>query len=230
MYLFKKNKELVHAEIDEKIKVDYSRALVRRRQVNGNPEERLVRMSLPFPNQSSVTQLEEKWSYTITYESGVEHSKTRSKTVGFSAELAPYLEVFGVAGSLGELAVGVEKTDERTSTVSDVKTFQEQFERVVPVPPNSMVIAKHIAVMQKFKCRVDCIGVSLNPKSKVKCTVRKQNETKARPEEKEYELRDFLHLDNDPIPDKSEIIHRAVSAIYEWEDTNDVIRFDKVEQ
>lgn len=145
------------------------------------------------------------------------------------AELAPCLEILGVAGSLGSVGISYDRHKKVTTTHSEVETIEEQFERTVYIPPKSVVIAKHVQIIQKFKCDVQSIMVSFNPKKKIKCTVQKLDDTKEKTEEKEYELHEFLHVDNTPIPNRNEVVHRLVSANYKWKEIVDEIRFDTVE-
>ena len=210
-------------EIDDKFSIEYSQATVTGRHLDGWTEEKVVKMSLPYPNTTD-NDIEEKWSYTVFYEKGSQLSRTKGSGWSVGAELAPFLEVFGVAGSLGSIGISYDKSTENTTTVSEVKAVEEQFERTVYIPPRSTVIAKHVQVIKKFKCKVQSIGVSFNPKTKVKCTVRKQDDMKGKPEEKEVELHEFLCIPN--IPNKNQVIHRLVSANYEWKETVDKILFD----
>ena len=227
-FLKAKGKQLVHAEIDDKFKVDYSQAVVTGRHLDGQKEEKLVKMSLPYPNTTD-NDIQEKWSHTVSYERGSEHSHTKGSGWSVGAELAPCLEVFGVAGSLGSVGISYDRSKEVTTTFSEVKTVEEQFERTIYIPPRSTVIAKRVQVTQKFKCNVQSITVSFNPKKKVKCTVQKLGDTKEKTEEKELELHEFLNIIDPPIPNRNEIVHRLVSANYEWKETVDEIRYDTVE-
>ena len=215
-------------EIDDKFSIEYSRATVTGRHLDGRTEEKIVKMSLPYPNITD-NDIKEKWSYTVSYEKGSELSHTKGSGWSVGAELAPFLEVFGVAGSLGSIGVSFDRSTENTTTVSEVKTVEEQFERTVYIPPKSTVIAKHVQVIKKFKCKVQSIGVSFNPKKKIKCTIRKLDDTKGKPEEKEIELHNFLSIPNTPIPNRNEVIRCSVSANYEWKETVDKIRFDTVD-
>lgn len=225
-FLSKEGKELVkmNPEIDEKVKVDLSRAYVRDRRQHGAPSEKVVRTSLPFPNTSDE-ELKEVWSFTTTYEKGVEHSKMEFKKLSINAELAPCIEVMETGGSIGSVGVGYEKGTEITHTVHEMKSEEIEFKREVRIRPKSTVIAKLVTITRSFECQVERIDVSFNPKSKVKCTVRKKNDTEKKPEEKKYELRQFLRLGGDPIPDKSGTIHRSISVKYEWKETSDEIRY-----
>ena len=223
-----KGKQLVHAEYDDKLSVDFSEAIVTGRCLDGRKEEKLIKVSLPYPNTTS-NDIEEKWSYTVSYEKGSEQSRTKGSGWSVGAELAPCLEVFGFAGSPGSVGITYDRHKEVTTTVSEVKTVEEQFERTVYIPPKYTVIAKHVQVTQKFKCNVECISVSFNPKKKIKCMVRKLGDTKEKTEEKEIELHEFLaNIGSTPTPNRNEVVHRAVSATYEWNEKVDDIRFDTV--
>ena len=224
-FLSKKGKELVklNVEIDERVKVDLSLAYVSERQQQGDPSERVVRTSLPFPNMSNK-EIKEVWSFTTTYEKGVEHSKTKSKHVGVSAEIAPCVEVMGIAGSIGSVGVSYERGSEITHAMHEIRAEEVEFNRDIHIPPKSTVIAKQVSITRRFECQVECIKVSFNPKSKVKCTVRKKNDTERKTEEKKYELREFLRL-GDPIPNSSDMIHRSISVKYQWEEASNEIRF-----
>ena len=225
----KKGKKLIKVEIDDKFKVEYSLAVVRERRLDGRKKEKVVKMSLPYPN-TTADDIEEKWSYTVSYEKGSEHSHTKGSGWSVGAELAPFLEVFGVAGSLGSIGISYDKSKEDTTTVSEVKTVEERFERTVHIPPNSTKIAKHVRITKEFNCIVDKIGVSFNPKRKVKCIVQKLDiSTKGKPEEKEVELHEFLQIPNTTIPNKDETVHYFVSANYEWKEIINEIRFDTVD-
>jgi hypothetical protein len=228
-YFKAKGKQLVYAEFDEKLKVDYSDAIVTGRCLDGRKEEKLIKVSLPYPNTTS-NDIEEKWSYTVSYEKGSEQSRTKGSGWSVGAELAPCLEVFGFAGSPGSFGIFYDRHKEVTTTRSEVKTIEEQFDRTVYIPPKSIVIAKHVQVTQKFKCDVQSIVVSFNPKKKIKCMVRTLGDTKEKTEEKEIELYDFLaNIGSTPTPNRNEVVHRTVSANYEWNEKVDKIRFDTVE-
>ena len=65
-YFKKKGKQLVHAEkIKEKFSFDCNRSIVTGRHLDGRKEEKLVKMSLPYPNTNN--DIEENWSYTIKH-------------------------------------------------------------------------------------------------------------------------------------------------------------------
>lgn len=145
--------------------------------------------------------------------------------------LAPCVEVCGVALSLGSIGGSIDKFQEETTTVSEGKSVTEDIERMVPVPPKSKVVAKHVKSFKKLKCEVVNVGLSFNPKKKIKCMVQHVEETKKgegkKPEKKEYELRQILPIDDDPIPDRDEVIHRSFSCKYEWSEISDDLFFVK---
>ena len=199
----------------------------------GGTPGKIVQESPPYPNTTDQP-IEQRWSFSITYDTGFERSHTKGSSKSLNFALAPYVEVSGVALSLGSIGSSIDKFHEETTTVSEGKSVTENIERMFLVPPKSKVVAKHVKSFKKLKCEVMNVGLSFNPKKKIKCMVQHVEETSKgegkKPEKKEYELRQFLPIDNDPIPDKDEIIHRTFSCKYEWSEISEDIFFVELQQ
>lgn len=223
-HLSKKGRKLVginQEEIDKAIAVEFTRAIVKDRRLDGRPKA-FVKMSMPYPNNTGEF-IDEKWSYSVAEESGTEKAVTKGQARSVNFSLAPCVEVAGVAVSLGSIGANFDKYKENTTVVSQGSSVTENVERTVRVPPYKTVVAKHLKETKKFKCEVIQIGVSFNPKKKVKCQVQKADDEKKITDE-HFELREFFHIDDDPIPDKDEKIHRTCSGKYEWIETTEDFR------
>ena len=133
----------------------------------------------------------------------------------------------------------MQKKSRRSLALTVIKYYNGEEEKLVkmslPYPnttnndieENWSYTIKHIRVTQKFKCDIQGITVSFNPKKKVKCTVQKLDDIKEKTDEKELELHEFLCIDS-PISNRNEIVHCPVSCSYAWEEISDDIRFDTV--
>lgn len=207
-FLAKDDKELVKAEIGEKVKVDLSRAYVtERQQLDDLPRRQVLKESLPFKNSTNDVHTD-KWSFNTTYETGVNHSERKFKNVGISAEFAPCVEVMGISGSFGTFAFSAKGGSETTHTEHEIKSEKGATSMDVSIPPKSTVIMKLVKITKSFKCNVHCIEVIYNPESRVKCTVRKKNDIGGRTENKTYKLKQFLDFGG----------NHSASANYEWEE------------
>ena len=225
-YFTAKERQLVDVEFNKEFSVDFSRAIVTGRRVAGRKKEKLIKESSPYTNITSDYR-EEIWENKVSYEEGFQQSRTKGSGLSVGAKLAPSLKVFGFAVSPGSVDITYDRHEEVGTTATVVKIVEEPFKRTVKVPPNSTVIARHVQVTQKFKCDVQNISVSFNPKKKIKCSVRKLDDIKEKVEENEIELHEFLaNIGSPPTPNRNETVHRTVSATYEWnEKLIDEIRF-----
>ena len=221
-FLEKKDKELISYDVIEG-EQDYSEAVVKERRLESGPEVVVVKESPPFQNPTD-SPIEEKWSYTITYERGTEHSQTKGSGWSMNVEFAPSLEILGVEGSMGSLGGVYDRHKENTATKHELKTIEEPFERSVHIPPKSKVVAKYVVITKKFRCQVENITVKFNSLTKVKCKVRKKNTQNVKP--KLYKLCEILDTDHNRSKVSAEC-KLKVSSEYEWTEAVNEIRFDE---
>ena len=222
----KKKIRLVSVNIDDKVaKVDYSKAIVKDRCLDGQPEEEVLEQSEKFTN-STKNSVERTWSYTVSHEKGVEQSRMKSSRWSLGAELAPSIQIMGgmAGGSLGGISGSFGRQKEEKSSTSEVKNLERKYEKKFTIPAKSSVIVKHLQITKRFKCKIENISVSFNPKTKVKCMVQKAEDTSGKTEEKQYELQDLFYLDDEMIPNKNKTFYRTVSACYEWKEIHTTIR------
>lgn len=225
----KKKIRLVSVNIDEKIaKVDHSLAVVKERCLNGQPEEEVLEQSEKFTNPSK-NPVERTWSYTVSHAKGAEHTKMKSSGWSLGAEFAPSIQIFGAGGgSLGKLSGTYDRRKQERSSTSEVKSLEKKYEKQFTIPAKSSVIIKHLQITKMFKCKVENISVSFNPKTKVKCMVQKVDDTSGKTEERQYELQELFYLEDEMIPNKNKALQRTVSACYEWKEVHTTIRDELV--
>lgn len=222
--LDKKKIRLVGVNIDEKVaKVDHSLAVVKDRCLDGQPEEEVLEQSEKFTNPSK-NPIERTWSYTVSHAKGAEHTTMKSSGWSLGVVLAPTVQAMGSGGTLGRLSGTYDRRKQEKSSTSEVKSLEKKYEKQFTIPAKSSVIVKHLQITKMFKCKVENISVSFNPKTKIKCTVQKADDTSGKTEERQYELQELFHLDDEVIPNKNKILQRSVSACYEWNEVHTTIR------
>lgn len=219
---------LVGVNVDEKVaKVDHSLAVVKDRCLDGQPEEEVLEQSEKFTNPSK-NPVERTWSYTVSHAKGAEQTRMKSSGWSLGAELSPSVQFLGMGGGLGRISGTYDRRKQEKSSSSEVKSLERKYEKRFTIPARSSVIVKHLQITKLFKCKVKHINVSFNPKTKVKCTVQKVEDTSGKTEEKQYELQELFYLDDEMIPNKGKTIQRTVSACYEWKEVHTTIRDELV--
>ena len=225
----KKKIRLISADIDKVIEVDYAQAIVKDRTLEGQPEETVIEQSNKFTNKSK-SSVEHNWSYTASRSFGEENCHTASKGWNVSGEFKPSIAIGGAGTSVGGISTSFGRQNEEKKSKFESKSNERKHEMKFSVPAKSTVIVKHLEISQNYKCTVENVGVTFNPRTKVKCKVQKVEDTKSlgREEEKQYELHELFHLDDQVIPNKNKVLQRSVSAIYEWKEAHTTIRVDKL--
>ena len=223
----KKKIRLVSADIEKAVEVDYSQAIIKNRTFDGQPEERVIEQSNKFANNSKST-VEHNWSYTSLQSSGGEKSRTKSKGWSVGGEIKPSLSIGGIGAGIGGLSASYGRQSETSQSSFRSKSNERKHEMKFTVPAKSTVIVKLLEISQKYKCTVENVSISFNPKTKIKCKVQKVEDTSGREEEKQYELQDLFYLSDQPIPNKSKVLQWTVSACYEWKEIHTTVRVDKV--
>ena len=226
----KKKIRLISVNIDEKIaKVDHSLAVVKDRCLDGQPVEEVLEQSEKFTNPSK-NSVERTWSYTVSHAKRAEYIyQNESSGWSLGAKFAPSIQIFGAGGgSLGKLSGTYDRRKQERSSTSEVKSLEKKYEKQFTIPAKSSMIVKHLQITKTFKCKVENINLSFNPKTKVKCMVQKVDDTSGKTEERQYELQELFYLENEVIPNKNKALHCTVSACYEWKETHTTIRDELV--
>ena len=228
----KKKVQIVSVNIDEKVaKVDHSLTIVKDRCLDCQPEEEVLEQSEKFTN-SSKNPIERTWSYTVSHAKGAEQTRMKSSGWSLGAEFSPSVNALGVGGtSLGKLSGTYDRRKQETSSTSEVKSLERKYEKQFTIPAKSSVIVKHLQITKTFKCKVENINVSFNPKTKVKCKVQKVDDTSGKTEERQYELHEAFYLNDEAIPNtagKSKLLQITVSACYKWNEIHTIIRDELV--
>ena len=228
----KKKVQIVSVNIDEKVaKVDHSLTIVKDRCLDCQPEEEVLEQSEKFTNPSK-SSIERTWSYTVSHAKGAEQTRVKSSGWSLGAAFAPSVNVLGVGGAgLGKLSGTYDRRKQETSSTSELKSLERKYEKQFTIPAKSSVIVKHLQITKTFKCKVENINVSFNPKTKVKCKVQKVDDTSGKTEERQYELHEAFYLNNEAIPStagKSKVLQSTVSACYKWNEIHTIIRDELV--
>ena len=201
------------------------------RRLDCHPEEKIIEQSDKFSNPSEDPD-ERTWSYTDSDAKGAEQTRVKSSGWSLGAELAPSVNVMGVGGtSLGKLSGTYDRHKQETSFTSERKSLQRKHEKQFTIPAKSSVILKHLQVTKTFTCNIENIKVSFNPKTKIKCKVKKVDDTSDKTKEKQYELHEAFYLENKPIDISNtgrtgKVLEHTVSACYKW---NEIYTFIRVE-
>ena len=234
-FLNKKGEVLIEvSKTDQKkaVDVNLSGAIIKERRLDGQSEKTVVKASHPFPNPTLRAKNEE-WSYTVKYERGTEASTTQTRHWSIGGSLAPFLNVLGFGGGIGHFEATYGRNREQRLMITEAKAVEESFKRSVTVPPKSTVIARHISLVQNFKCRVENIKVSFNSKDVVKCKVKKKRMLRKGncEEERDYELGEILKWKGQKggTDNTGNEVQITVSADYVWKETNDEIQFETTE-
>lgn len=222
--LDKKKIRLVNVNIDEMVaKVDHSMAVVKDRCLDGQPEEEVIEQSEKFTNPSK-NSVERTWSYTVSHAKGTEHTNMKSSGWSLGAVISPDIRVMGSGGTLGSLSGTYDRRKQQKDSTSEVKSLEKKYEKQFTIPAKSSVIVKHLRITKSFKCKIENISVSFNPKTRVKCTVQKADDTSGKTEERQYELQELFYLEDEVIPNKNKTLQCTVSAYYEWKEIHSTIR------
>ena len=226
--------QIVHIDESERKKaaqIDHSLAIVKDRCLDCQPKEDIIEQSEKFKN-SNEYPVERTWSYKVSHTEGTEQARVKSSGWSLGAELAPSANVPGVGGiSLGKLFGTYHRSKQETSSTSELKSVQRNHDKQFTIPAESSVIVKHLQVTKTFKCKIENIKVSFNPKTKIKCKVKKVNDTSEKTMDKQCKLHEAFYLNDEAIPDtasRSEILQRTVSACYTWNEIYTDIRVERV--
>ena len=193
------------------------------RCLDGQPEEEVLEQSEKYRNPSK-NPVENTWSYTVSHAKGAEQSKMKSSGWSLGAEFAPRVQAMGAGGSLGRLSGTYDRRKQERSATSEVKSLEKKYEKKFTIPAKSSVIVKHLQITKVFKCKVENISVSYNPKARVKCMVQKVDDSSGKTEERQYELQELFYLEDEMIPNKSKVLEHTVSACYKWTEIHTTIR------